>query len=178
MLFAVPDSLICGPAADGNKQAGCEPGQLLHLAQQPLLREPDGGRAGRQRRRRTASTSGGTRSPATRGNCWYDNTGAGSRSRPRPTRCPDCDDGTNPGSSVGIGNPQNEGELVTCFVAFETDNFDPESSPCPWFDSPPRPGSPGASSAAQAELRARQRQAFIDFCREGPAPTCEPFESR
>ena len=40
--------------------------------------------------------------------------------------------GTDPGSSMGTGNPTNEGELVTCFVAFETDNFDPTPASYSW----------------------------------------------
>jgi hypothetical protein len=175
MLFAVPDSLICGPAADDNMQAGCEPGSFSTSHNNRYYGNlmgvaPDG-----------SAAPNGTdfwwdSFPGNRGNCWYENTGAAPITT-SPDPLPDCDGGTNPDSSVGTGNSANEGELVTCFVAFETDNFDPESSPCPWFDSPPRPGS-AAARAEQAELRARQRQAFIDFCREGPAPTCEPFDSR
>ena len=160
MLFAVPDSLICGPAADGNMQAGCEPGSfstshnnryygnLMGIA-------PDG----------SAAPNGldfwWDSFPGNSGNCWYDNTGAAPITT-SPDPLPDCDGGTNPDSSVGTGNSANEGELVTCFVAFETDNFDPESSPCPWFDSPPKPGAPA---------RARPRRPSSERASERRSPT-------
>jgi Right handed beta helix region len=173
MLFAVPDSLICGPAADGNEQAGCEPGSFSTSHNNSYYGNvmgiaPDG------RAEPNGLDFWWDSFPGNRGNCWYDNSGAAPITT-SPSPLPDCDGGRNPDSSMGTGNSENEGELVTCFVAFETDNFDPSSSPCPWFDSPPKPGSAAASSAAQAEQRARQRQAFIDFCQQGPAPTCEPF---
>ena len=76
MLFAVPDSLICGPAADGNMQAGCDPNSVSTSYNNSYYGNVMGVAPGWQPRRPTAPTSGGTRSPATRGNCWYDNTGA------------------------------------------------------------------------------------------------------
>jgi hypothetical protein len=114
--------------------------------------------------------------PGNTANCWYSNAGAAPiTSSPPPPLLPDCDNGRDPSSSVGTGNPANEGELVECFVAFETGNFDLPL--CPWFETPPKPGSSAALQARSENLRARQRRAFLDFCEEsGPEQTCAPFE--
>ena len=96
-----------------------------------------------------------------------------------PDPLPHCDNGANPGASRGTGtSPENEGELVRCLVAFQTREFDPESSPCPWFNTPPKPGSAAASASAQAEERASMRQTFLDFCEDSSVPLCERSASR
>jgi hypothetical protein len=147
MLFSVPDQLVCGEAADGNQQAGCDPnGQTTsfynrHFDNHMGVR-PDG----------TADPNGTDfwwdPYPNTVGNCWWDNIpakGASITSSPGPL--PDCDKGTHPEKSVGQGNPAQTGELLACVAAFETRTFDPDG-PCPWFKTPPEPQPKGGSSRA------------------------------
>jgi hypothetical protein len=172
MVFAVPDGLICGPSNDGNQQAGCDPngtstsfdnrhyGNVMGIA-------PTG-----------AADPNGTdfwwdAFTGNTGNCWYQNTGAAPITM-SPDPLPDCANGTNPSSSIGTGNGTNEGELIQCFVAFESGNFDPSTNPCPWFQTPAEPGT-AAAARERAEQRAASRQAFSDFCEDGPDATCEPF---
>jgi hypothetical protein len=175
MLFAVPDGLVCGPGNDNNQQAGCDPngqttsfdnryyGNVMGIA-------PSG-----------AADPNGTdfwwdRFPGNRGNCWYDNTGAGPITT-SPDPLPDCAGGTDPSQSVGTGDGVNQGELINCFVSFESGEFDPDNSFCPWFKTPPEPGTQ-AAAAENAEQRAAFRQAYEDFCADGPAATCAPLARR
>jgi hypothetical protein len=172
MLFAVPDALVCGPAT-GNEQAGCDAtststshrnrfyGNVMGIA-------PDG----------TTQANGvdfwWDSFPGNRGNCWYDNRGAGPI-KTSPSSLPDCDGGRDPDSSMGTGDLANEGELAACAAAFETDNFDPAT--CPWFRSPSKPGTRQARAANSPRQRARLASAFIAFCHDaGSIPTCQPFE--
>jgi hypothetical protein len=111
--------------------------------------------------------------PNSKGNCWYDNTGPAPITT-SPASLPSCDDGTNPDSSVGTGDPANEGERAACAVAFESGNYDPAT--CPWFVSPSKPGSAAAREERRAN-RMAMRQTFFDFCDEmgTEMPTCAPF---
>lgn len=148
MLFSVPDQLICGEAADGNKQAGCNPnGQSTSFYNRQYGNRmgirPDG----------TADPNGTDfwwdPFPGTIGNCWYDNQAAkGAKITSSPGPLPDCAGGTKPEQSVGTGNPAQTGELLGCIAAFETRSFDPNGT-CPWFKTPPEP-QPGKASSAQA----------------------------
>ena len=149
MVFSVPDSLVCGPAAGGNQQAGCESGQVTtsHYNQtfdNKMGITPDG---------KTDINGmdfwwddfGGSR-----GNCWFRNSAAQGRSiTSSPPNLPDCTDGRDPAQSLGKGNPSNESELVSCVAAFETRNFDP-SGPCPWIRPPADPGNGGGASQSTA----------------------------
>jgi hypothetical protein len=147
MLFSVPDQLICGPAANGNEQAGCDPnGQTTsfynsHYENHMGVR-PDG----------TADPNGTDfwwdPYPGTVGNCWWGNIPAeGAEITTSPGPLPDCDNGTNPDESMGMGNPAQTGELLSCLAAFETRTYDP-NGPCPWFKTPPEPQPGGSSSAS------------------------------
>nr|MDQ2935852.1 hypothetical protein [Chloroflexota bacterium] len=70
-------------------------------------------------------------------NCWFNNTSY----RPIttdpafPPGLPNCNNGQNPGSSVGTGNPTAESELLGCFAAIS--GGPPDT--CPWFTTPPKP---------------------------------------
>jgi hypothetical protein len=136
MLFSVPDSLVCGPAAGGNEQAGCHAGQFStshyneafdnHMGITPAGRaDPNG------------TDFWWDEFVGSRGNCWYRNLGPKPITS-SPAGLPDCDDGKDPAASVGKGNPQNEGELISCVAAFETRNFEP-GGPCPWLTPPSEP---------------------------------------
>ena len=142
MLFSVPDSLVCGPAAGGNEQAGCEAGKFSTSHRNRMFENrmgvrPDG-----------TTDPNGTDFwwddfPGSRANCWYRNTGPEPIRTDPPARLSDCNDGRDPELSIGVGS-DNEGELISCVAAFETRNFDP-NGPCPWIRSPSEP-QPGRSS--------------------------------
>jgi hypothetical protein len=110
--------------------------------------------------------------PNSKGNCWYGNRGPNPITT-SPSSLPDCDNGKDPESSTGTGSPSNEGELLQCFVAFESGAYDP--AVCPWFETPPKPGTE-AARAARREQRAAARRALFGFCGEMSShPTCEAF---
>jgi hypothetical protein len=148
MIFAVPDALVCGAGNGGNEQAGCDSRRVStsHYNQthdNKMGITPDG-KADRNGIDFWWDQFGGTR-----GNCWYRNYAAEGRTilTSPPGGLPDCDDGKDPASSTGTGNPQNEGELVSCVAAFETRNFDP-NGPCPWLRPPTDPDAGGATQSA------------------------------
>jgi hypothetical protein len=161
MLFSVPDSLVCGPANDGNEQAGCHAGEMStshynRFFENKMGVRPDG----------TPDPNGTDfwwdDYAGSRGNCWYGNTGPKPITTDPPLRLSDCAGGTDPSQSIGIGNAKNEGELGSCVASFETRNFDP-NGPCPWIRTPSEPdeGSGGvglarysfAPAAAPATIR-------------------------
>jgi hypothetical protein len=149
MLFSVPNQLVCGPAAGGNQQAGCDPnGQSTsfynsHHDNKMGIR-PDG----------TVDPNGTDfwwdPYAGTIGNCWWNNQaapGAEITHSPAERPLPDCDGGTRPDQSVGTGDPRQTGELASCVAAFETRQFDP-NGPCPWFKTPDEPQPSGKARAA------------------------------
>jgi hypothetical protein len=196
MTFSVPDSLICGPGTD-NEQAGCDPNQVStshfnsfhgntmgfvpEKFRDPKLRDQlditNGGPNG-EAEQPNGQDFWWDSFPGSEGNCWYANTSTYGEPRTSPSPLPDCNDGQDPSTSMGNGSPTNEGELISCLVAFESGDFNPETSPCPWLRTPPEPGT----AAARAELReerARYRQALFDFCRgeQGSNLTCRAYGS-
>jgi hypothetical protein len=171
MLFTVPDALVCGPAT-GNEQAGCDASRnsTSHYNSyygNVMGESPDG------KVKPNGLDFWWDAFPNSKGNCWYDNTGPAPITT-SPASLPSCDDGTNPDSSVGTGDPANEGEMAACAVAFESGNYDPAT--CPWFVSPSKPGSAAAREERRAN-RMAMRQTFFDFCDEmgTEMPTCAPF---
>jgi hypothetical protein len=154
MLFSVPDQLVCGEAAGGNQQAGCDPnGQTTSFYNSQYDNDmgirPDG----------TADPNGTDfwwdPYPGTVGNCWWGNRaaqGAKITYSPSETPLPSCDNGTKPEQSQGRGDPRQTGELLSCVAAFETRTFDP-NGPCPWFKQPPEPQPKGGSRAASSSTR-------------------------
>jgi hypothetical protein len=150
MLFSVPDQLICGPGADGNEQAGCDPNGQTTSFDNSFYDNfmgitPDG-----------KADPNGTDFwwdpyPGTTGNCWWDNKAAQgakitySPSDPPYAPFPDCDGGKNRSESRGAGDFRQTQELLSCVAAFETRQFDP-NGPCPWFKTPPEPQPGGGSS--------------------------------
>jgi hypothetical protein len=81
----------------------------------------------------------------------------------------------NTEQSIGTGDVANEGELITCLIAFQTRNYDP-SQPCAWLHPPSKPGSQRARGENSPAVRAGYRRNFIGFCNEfGPEATCGPY---
>jgi hypothetical protein len=178
MLFAVPDSLVCGPS-NGNEQSGCDPSKTSTSHRNRFY----GNVMGRGPNGRKASNGldfWWDSYPGNKANCWYRNTGPRPiTSEPPPPLLPGCNDGKDPGSSTGTGDPVAEGEIVSCVPAFETYDFQgPPAKSCPWFTSPSKPGSSAARVARAVPVRAHLREAFLDCavrlggCGGGPrAPT-------
>jgi hypothetical protein len=166
MIFSVPDSLVCGPVRDGNEQAGCNAGKFStsHYNQTYdnfMGIRPDG-----------STDLNGTDFwwdgfAGSRGNCWFRNQapqGRGITTDP-PGGVPNCDDGKDPAASLGTGDPENESELGSCVLAFETRNFDP-NGPCPWVRTPPEPGNERArastATASWADRPAPVVKRYVD----------------
>jgi hypothetical protein len=131
MLFAVPDSLVCGPGGGGNEQAGCDESQTStsfrnRFHDNVMGIDPQG------RRDPNGTDFWWDEFAGNTNNCWYANTGrdgteASIRSEPA-TLPSDCS------TSRGLGNPGQQAELLQCFVAITNDTKD-----CPWFTTPREP---------------------------------------
>jgi hypothetical protein len=167
MLFAVPDSTVCGPPPVGSSTPvpGCDPSKTSTSYDNTFTQNVMGVGPGDAYKPNGVdfwwdSFAGNT------GNCWYGNVPAsGHAITSSPGALPSCGGGSNPGSSMGTGNVANEAELLTCFVGFTVGNY-PEgnSTLCNWEVNPPRPGTARASSAI---ARARQEE-FTRLCAAMP----------
>jgi hypothetical protein len=139
MLFAVPDATVCNDSSI--QLAGCDPtkistsyrnrfhGNVMGVALNGSY-QPNG------------TDFWWDSYPSNTGNCWYQNQPAAGKSitsSPPAPLLPNCNNGQNPGSSVGTGYPPNEAELVQCLAGFSTVGYDPRA--CPWFKTPPKPSS-------------------------------------
>ncbi|WP_109507563.1 right-handed parallel beta-helix repeat-containing protein [Nocardioides speluncae] len=166
MLFAVPDLLICGPDS-GNQQAGCDP-LMTSTSHRNRFHHNVMGRAPDGRTLRNGTDFWWDSFPGNQANCWWANSGVGGAPTTSPLLLPDCFGGTNPALSLGIGDVVNQGELISCLLAFEADGAEPL---CPWFTSPPRPG---ARAAAVDDREAEAfRETFTRFCEVyAEAATC------
>ena len=142
MIFAVPDTLVCGPEEE-NKQKGCYPNAALfdsstshrNRVHHNLFGVAPGGAV-----RPNGVDLWWDKFPNNTANCWYLNRAAsGRRVTSDPPDLPDCENGTRPEQSVGgPGLDENEAELLLCFSSFTaSEDYDPTT--CPWFATPPRP---------------------------------------
>jgi hypothetical protein len=143
MLFAVPDVFVCGPSTD-NVQSGCNPNGSVDSStshrnsfHDNIMGVAPGGQV-----LPNGLDFWWDNWPTNTANCWFSNTPApGEQITTSPSSLPNCDNGQNPSSSVGTGpDPENESELVRCLLGLETGGgYDPTT--CPWFNTPPKPGS-------------------------------------
>ena len=151
MLFAVPDSTVCGPGIGSSIPVpGCEPSKLSTSYNDQFYGNIMG-----------VAPNGAVKPNGTdfwwddfstnTGNCWYQNIPArGHTSTTSPSNLPNCDDGAKPWTSQGTGDPQNEGELVSCFAEIEAgQGYDPAG--CPWFSTPPKPHSAKDQQSSRAQ---------------------------
>jgi hypothetical protein len=180
MLFAVPDATVCGPPPVGSSTPvpGCDPAKTSTSYNNSFTANimgiaPDG----------KAAANGvdfwWDSFPNNTGNCWWDNVAAPGKSiTSSPASLPDCSKGTDPGSSVGTGDPANEGELTSCLVGFTVFSYpNGNSTVCDWTVTPGKPGSARAARAADGSAIARERQRqFVALCESLPQNrTCAPF---
>ena len=170
MLFAVPDSTVCGPPPVGTTipVPGCDPSKFStsyndHFYGNVMGAAPGG--AGKP----NGVDFWWDSYPSNTGNCWYQNHPAAGKSiTSSPSSLPNCNNGTDPSSSVGTGDPANESELLGCFAAFSSGDY--SSNGCPWFTTPPKPGSAAADRWRRAQDAALARTATnplvrTDICR-------------
>src|SRR3954452_5160080 len=170
MLFSVPDQLVCGPAANNNIQAGCDPnGQTTSFNNSFYGNWMGIDKNGK-------ADPNGTDFwwdpyPGTKGNCWWGNhtpKGVAVTQSPASPALPNCAGGTNRSKSIGWGDASQTGELLSCMAAFDSRQFDP-NGPCPWFTLPaerqPR-GAPAASVARGAAFEP-PFQASVPMYRNG-----------
>jgi hypothetical protein len=136
MLFAVPDEFVCDPSVQLEGCPGPPPGLSTsynnQLHDNVMGVAPDGSAQPNGTDFWWDSFVGNT------GNCWFNNhPAAGKQITTDPEPLPNCNNGQDPGSSMGTGDMQNEGELFGCFAAFTATDYDPTT--CPWFETPPKP---------------------------------------
>jgi hypothetical protein len=178
MLFAAPDATICGPVVGSSTPVpGCDPAKVSTSYNNSFTANLMG-----------VAPSGAVQPngtdfwwdsyPGNTGNCWWANVAAPGRSvTTSPLLLPDCAGGTDPGSSIGTGDPVNEAELTGCLVGLTIGSY-PNGTPalCDWTKTPAKPGSsPAAAADGSAIARARQTE-FIALCNALPQNrTCAPF---
>ncbi|NYJ01466.1 hypothetical protein HNR19_002164 [Nocardioides thalensis] len=179
MLFAVPDATVCTPVVEPTPVPGCNPlavstsfDNRFHHNRMGV--NPDGLPARNGLDFWWDSFVGNT------GNCWWANSGPGGRAvRSMPSNLPDCDEGTNPSSSIGLGNVVAEAELIGCLLGIEVEG--PSGGPlCTWGQTPPRPGmrAAGDDPSALAAPTEAQRQLMAGICWLGlAARTCAPYDA-
>ena len=158
MLFAVPDATVCGPDST-TPVPGCEPTQLSTSYDNQFSGNTMG-----------VSPAGAVKPngtdfwwdnfPGNTGNCWWGNKAApGESVTTSPLLLPSCANGTDPGSSVGIGDIPNESELIACLAGFTVAGYpDGDPNTCSWTVTPSKPSAARATTAvdgaAQVELLA------------------------
>jgi len=178
MVFAVPDATVCGPNQT-TPVPGCDPDKVSTSFDNQFHGNTMGVDPAGQ-----VLPNGldfwWDNFPGNTGNCWWGNTAAPGKSITTSPMLglPNCADGTNPGSSVGTGDPQNESELVGCLAGFEVSGYpDGDPNSCTWTTTPPKPGSRAAALARQSSAtEALQAGEFAAICADGLAPRlCERF---
>ncbi|MEA2167273.1 MAG: hypothetical protein QOF76_573 [Solirubrobacteraceae bacterium] len=155
MLFAVPDSTVCTEGI-GKMVTGCSPEKLSTSYRNRFYGNvmgvsPAGKAMPNGQDFWWDGFAGNT------GNCWYGNTTApGVELVTAPASLPGCNGGKNPEQSMGLGDALQESELLGCFGALSTNDYNPDL--CPWFKTPGKPGSRKA-----ALERRRQRAAAVNL---------------
>ena len=177
MLFAAPDSVVCGPAV-GTPVHGCDPTKVSTSYRNQFYGNtmgvaPDG------KVQPNGTDFWWDSYPDNTGNCWYGNHPAPGRSiTTSPLLLPDCSGGKDASLSIGTGDPQNEGELVACLAGFDVSGYpNGNSTACSWTQTPAKPGSSRAAAArSRAAESARDVRALEAFCAlVGANPTCAPL---
>lgn len=163
MLFAVPDILVCGPQTGNTDQAGCNATSLSTSHRNKF----HGNVMGKNPRTGAAEPNGvdfwWDSFLGNRENCWWGNTSPTGKVTTSPA-LPNCANGTNPALSIGLSNIVHEGELLQCFLGYETGI---DLLPCPWMTTPPKPGASGSpTSAAEKE---QFKDAYREFCDSDPS---------
>jgi len=177
MLFAVPDATVCGPSPIGSDTPvpGCDPlkvstsfdnlqyGNIMGVSPKGEVK-PNG------------IDFWWDSFPGNTGNCWYGNKAApGKKVTTSPLLLPDCVNGTVPASSIGLGDPLNEAELVACLAGFTVSGYPHGNGEiCSWTTTPAPPGDDSILPVLQEE----QASIFASICAQGlAARLCSPLLS-
>jgi hypothetical protein len=177
MLFAVPDATVCGPEPIGSSTPvpGCNP---LGISTSYGNRQynnimgvaPDG----------TVKPNGvdfwWDAFPTNTGNCWWGNKAApGKKLVTSPLLLPNCVNGTLPATSIGLGDPLNEAELVACLAGFTVAGYpEGDANTCSWTTTP----EPPSGKTLLPILKEEQLSLFASICAQGlAARTCTPLLS-
>ena len=173
MLFAVPDATVCGPPPVGSETPvpGCDAaatstsyGNRFHGNTMGV--SPSG-----------KVLPNGTdfwwdSFPGNTGNCWWGNKAApGATVTSAPRVLPSCAGGTQPGTSVGVGDVANESELVACLAGFEVSGY-PAGNPysCSWSSTPSKPSGSGLPLGLGAVADPAQLAQLGAVCGAGLSP--------
>ena len=178
MLFAVPDATVCGPPPVGSATPvpGCDPAGISTSYDNKIHGNTMG-----------VSPTGKVQPngldfwwdsfPGNTGNCWWGNRAAPGRSvTSAPLILPSCANGTQPGTSIGIGDVVNEAELVACLAGFTVAGYpDGDENTCTWTRTPAKPGSARAGTDTAAAGQTAELEAM---CASGLSPRlCRAFPS-
>ena len=181
MLFAVPDSTVCGPSpvGSGTDMPGCDPAGVSTSFDNRFV----------------ANHFGVTRSgkpmpngqdmwwdsfPGNTGNCFYKNLHArGVSLKNSPPVLPHCRDGKHPELSVGTGYEPNESELAACLAGFTVSGYPSgNGTVCDWTSTPPKPSKNGGTPPPPTGQLQAQEGEFQAICDQGLAPRlCAPYRS-
>jgi hypothetical protein len=171
MLFAAPDATVCGPD-EKTPIPGCDPTKIStsydnHVHDNVMGVDPSTGAA-----RPNGLDFWWDSFPGNTGNCWWGNTAAPGKSvTSSPALLPDCANGTNPGSSIGLGDVANELELVACLAGLQVAGYpNGSSTTCSWPLTPGRPGSGTGRIVAGRATTDRQAAELGGICAVGLAP--------
>jgi hypothetical protein len=177
MLFAVPDATVCGPPPVGSSTPvpGCNPAGISTSYDNRFHGNTMG-----------VSPTGAVRPngldfwwdsfPGNTGNCWWGNKAApGKTVTSAPLVLPGCANGTQPGTSIGLGDVVNESELVACLAGFTLVGYpDGDANTCSWTTTPAPPGSARAGTSDTAAQAAQ----LESVCAAGLSPRlCRAFPS-
>ena len=135
---------------------GCDPAKTSTSYHNRFYGNIMGVDARRRHGARTASTSGGTTTRATPATAGATTTRRRGGDHQRAVVAARLRRRHGAGPSVGNGDGTNELELLTCFDVLQKNGYDPAG--CPWFASPPEPGT--APAARQAQVRASALRRF------------------
>jgi len=185
MLFAVPDALVCGPEPVGSNTPvpGCNP---LGISTSFRNRQYDNvmGVDPKGKVKPNGLDFWWDSFLGNSANCWWGNKAAPGKSvTMSPANLPNCANGTNPSSSIGLGlAPLNEAELVACFAGFTLSGYpDGDDTTCSWAVTPSPPGARTAAGTASSGAVSSgdpqaQGQVFAAICEQGLATRlCTPY---
>ncbi|HUS22790.1 MAG TPA: right-handed parallel beta-helix repeat-containing protein [Aeromicrobium sp.] len=177
MLFAVPDATVCGPSPIGSDTPvpGCNP---LGLSTSYRNSQYDNimGVAPDGKVKPNGVDFWWDAFPTTTGNCWWGNKAApGKKVVTQPLVLPNCVNGTLPATSIGLGDPLNEAELVACLAGFTISGYPAGNGEiCNWTTTP----EPPSDHSILPILKEEQASIFASICAQGLASrTCTPLLS-
>ena len=167
MLFAVPDATVCGPVIGSSVPVpGCNPlafstsyrnkfyGNVMGLAPGGAV-QPNG------------VDFWWDSFPTNTGNCWFGNSAAaGKLVTNSPLLLPSC----RVLPSIGIGST-NEVELLACFGATQGGGYN--ANLCPWFTTPPRPGTQTLPLIDPLTSNAELRSAMCEVYASAKTTLCQ-----